>query len=274
VKLLLTPVTITKLLVAIILCGVVAIVWVVAAGNGPSAGSVRIESANATSGKAGTTDHPALAVGTAISDATPATLDLGSGKLVDPGQGESGAGAILSRSTPRSDQDHSTPTPVLIYVYVTGAVAKPGVYTLPEGSRVQDAIAAAGGAMIQADLDGINLAERLTDEAHVIISRRDDSTPSTVQQPSSAVAKSSTAPLAGQSGPTTSKAPPASPVNINTASAEQLQTLPGIGPSTAARIIADREQNGPFRTIEDLTRITGIKEGTMAKIRAYITVGN
>ncbi|MEP6776693.1 MAG: ComEA family DNA-binding protein, partial [Chloroflexota bacterium] len=70
------------------------------------------------------------------------------------------------------------------------------------------------------------------------------------------------------------KAPPASPININTATAEQLQTLPSIGPSTAARIIADREQNGPFRSIEDLTRITGIKEGIMSKIRAYITVSN
>jgi competence protein ComEA len=139
---------------------------------------------------------------------------------------------------------------------------------------VQDAIAAAGGAMIQADLDGINLAERLADEAHVIISRRDDSTPSAIEQPASSVARSATVPLAGQSGPTASKAPPASPVNINTATVEQLQTLPGIGPSTAARIIADREQNGPFRTIDDLTRITGIKEGTMSKIRAYITTGN
>ena len=273
-KLLLTPVTITKLLVGIILCGMIAIVWAVAAGNAPSAGSVRIESANATSGKAGTVDHPALALGTALTDATPATLDLGSGRPVDLGQGESSAGSILARSTPGSAPDAATPTPVLIYVYVTGAVAKPGVYTLPAGSRVQDAIAAAGGAMIQADLDGINLAERLTDEAHVIISRRDDSTPSAVQQPASAIANSSNAPLAGQSGPTTSKSHPTSPVNINTASAEQLQTLPGIGPSTAARIIADREQNGPFRTIEDLTRITGIKEGTMSKIRAYITVGN
>jgi competence protein ComEA len=273
-KLLLAPVTITKLLVAVILCGIIAIIWIVASGNGPTAGSVRIESANATSGKAGTAEHPALALGTAVTDATPASLDLGSGTPVVIGQGKSSAGAILAHSTPVSGPGGPSPTPVLIYVYVTGAVVKPGVYTLPEGSRVQDAIAAAGGAMIQADLDGINLAERLTDEAHVMISRRDASTPSTVQQPSSAVANSSTAPLTGQSGPATSKAPPTSPININTASAEQLQTLPGIGPSTAARIIADREQNGPFRTIEDLTRITGIKEGTMSKIRAFITVGN
>ena len=273
-KLLLTPVTLTRFLVGIILCGMIAIIWAVAAGNAPSTGSVRIESANATSGKAGTANKPALALATAIAEDTPATLDLGSGQPVDIGQGESSAGAILSRSTPASAQGAPTPTPVLIYVYVSGAVAKPGVYALPEGSRVQDAIAAAGGAMIQADLDGINLAERLTDEAHVIISRRDDATPSTVQQPASAVARSTTIPLTGQSGPTTSKASPSSPVNINTASAEQLQTLPGIGPSTAARIIADREQNGPFRTIEDLTRITGIKEGTMSKIRPYITVGN
>ena len=273
-KLLLTPVTITRFLVGIIVCGVVAIIWAVAVGNAPSAGSVRIESANATSGKAGAADRAALALGTATTDATPGTLNLGSGKPVDVGQAESGTGAILSLSTPESGSGAPTPSPVLIYVYVTGAVAKPGVYTLPEGSRVQDAIAAAGGAMIQADLDGINLAERLADEAHVIISRRDDSTPSTIEQPASSVARSTTVPLAGQSGPTASKAPPASPVNINTATAEQLQTLPGIGPSTAARIIADREQNGPFRTIEDLTRITGIKEGTMSKIRAYITTGN
>ena len=270
-KLPLTPVTITKLFVAVILCGMIAIIWIVAVGNGPSAGSVHIEAANATSGKAGTVDHPAPALGTLTTGATPTTRDLGSSNLADPPPGKTTTGAILAHSTPGSAQDAPTPTAILIYIYVTGAVAKPGVYTLPEGSRVQDAIAAAGGAMVGADLDGINLAERLTDEAHIIISSHDDSTPSIVQQPASAVDNSGDAP---QTGSTTSKTPPTSPVNINTASAEQLETLPGIGPSTAARIIADREQNGPFRTIEDLTRITGIKEGTMSKIRAYITAGN
>ena len=270
-KLLLSPVTITRVLVAVIFCGMLAIIWMVAAGNGSTTGSVHIESANATSSKAGTVDQAAPALGTPVTDANPSTPDLGSGKSIGPGQEESDTRTILAHSTPGSGQVAPTPTAVLIYVYVTGAVAKPGVYTLSEGSRVQDVIAAAGGAMDEADLDGINLAERLTDEAHVIISRRDDSTPSTVQQPSSAVDVSGEAP---QSGTTTSKSLPTSPININTASAEQLETLPGIGPSTAARIIADREQNGPFRTIEDLTRITGIKEGTMSKIRAYITVGN
>src|SRR5690242_10597520 len=101
-RLLLTPITITKLVVATILCGMIAIIWIVAVGNGPSVGSVHIESANATSGKAGTVDHPALALGTAVTTATPSTLDLGSGKPVDIGQGESDAGATLAYNTPGS----------------------------------------------------------------------------------------------------------------------------------------------------------------------------
>lgn len=279
-KLLLSRVSLTRFLLVMIGCGALAIVWMVATGNPPSGNSVRIETAGAVTGKASTSGQSVSAVDTAkptppgARTATPGTLSLGSGQQVDIAQGASDSAAALALTTPQSDLGAPTVTPVIIEVYVTGAVALPGVYALPEGSRVQDAIAAAGGAVIQADLDGINLAERLSDEAHVIISRRDDATPSTVQQPASSVSKSNTVPITGQSGPTSSKSVPSSPVNINTATAEELQTLPGIGPSIAARIIADRDQNGPFRTIEDLTRITGIKEGIMAKIRAYLTVGN
>jgi competence protein ComEA len=265
-KVLLSRVSLTRFLLVMIGCGAFAIIWIVATGNTPSANSVRIETAGAVTGKASTSARQVPTVDAAkptppgVRTATPRTLSLGSGQQVDIAQGASDSAAAV--------------TPVIIEVYVTGAVALPGVYALPEGARVQDAIAAAGGAVIQADLDGINLAERLSDEAHVIISRRDDATPSTVQQPASSVSRSNTVPITGQSSPTSSKSVPSSHVNINTATAEELQTLPGIGPSIAARIIADRDQNGPFRSIEDLTRITGIKEGIMAKIRAYLTVGN
>jgi competence protein ComEA len=272
-KLLLTPITIARFFVAVILCGAAALVWVLATNNAPSAGSVHIQSSAAT-GNASSASRSVSAPPDLSATPTPGTLALGSGKPVDIAQGDTGPAAVLALTTPDPPDSAPTATPVLIYVYITGAVAQPGVYRLPEGSRVQDAIAAAGGAMIQADLEGINLAERLTDEAHVIISRRDDATPSTVQQPASSVSNPGTASITGQTGPAASKALPSSPVNINTATVEQLETLPGIGPSTAARIVADRDQNGPFPTIEDLTRITGIKEGTMAKIRPYISVGN
>ncbi|HST04854.1 MAG TPA: ComEA family DNA-binding protein [Chloroflexia bacterium] len=270
-KLLSGRVSIVRFLLVAIACGVIAIGWILATGNGKSGNSVHIDVAGATTGKTGPSSQTAPAVDLARPSATPGTLSLGNGQQVDIAQDGSGNAPVVALNTP---QVAPTATPLTIQVYVTGAVAQPGVYALPEGSRVQDAIAAAGGALIQADLEGINLAERLQDEAHIMISRRDDSTASSVQQPASSVSRSSSIPITGQSGPADSKGLPSTPVDINTATAEELQTLPGIGPSLAARILADRDQNGPYGSIEDLTRVTGIKEGIMAKIRAYITVGN
>lgn len=137
-----------------------------------------------------------------------------------------------------------TPTPAPIKVYVTGAVVAPGVYTLLPGSRVEDAVEAAGGFMPDAASEQINLASLLWDGAQIHVPHLTASTR-----------------VGGGR------------ININTASAEEIATLPGIGPTTAQKIVEYRLQHGPFRTIQDIQNVPGIGPTTFAKIRDYITVG-
>ncbi len=150
-----------------------------------------------------------------------------------------------------------TPTPAPLRVYVSGAVQTPDVYLLPPGSLVRDAVRAAGGPAPDADLDRINLARELQDQQQIYVPRRGEESP---------------IPTISEGVPTrTTAARPL--VNINTATAEELQQLPRVGPSLAQRIIAYREMYGPFKTPEDLMQVPGIGEGIFAAIRDYITVG-
>ncbi len=253
----------TWFFLAAIICGAIFIIWVLASGDAPPANAVLIDGAG--TGRVGNSalGLPASSLGDQSPTATPYTIKLENGKDTDPSRAQN---SILNARTP---------TPGTVTVYVSGAVAQPGVYTLPEGARVQDAIAAAGGAMIEADLDTINLAQKLVDEAHITIGRRDEGTSSSVQQPATSEGTLGSAPAAGQSisQPAAAKPTPDALININTANAAELETLPGVGPSLAARIITDREQNGPYSSVEDLMRVSGIKDGILSKIRAYITVG-
>jgi len=155
------------------------------------------------------------------------------------------------------------PTQAPIAVHVTGAVPRPGLYKLPEGSRVQDAIDAAGGLLSSADADSMNLAALLEDGQKLDV------------------------PYAGGVPPdngSTSQLPNADPtataesaanvelVNINTASLEELNALPGIGPTTAQNIIDYRDENGPFQSIEDLMNVPGMGPTTYEGIQDLITV--
>jgi len=149
------------------------------------------------------------------------------------------------------------PSPAPIRVYVTGAVREPDVYTLPPNSIVKDAIAAAGGAASDADLDRINLAMQLADQAHIYVPHKGEENPPITP----VVAKPSPGP-AGNAGL----------LNINTATVEELDTLPGIGPAIAQRIVDYRNDNGPFATIEDLMNVKGIGETTFAELKSKITV--
>jgi competence protein ComEA len=147
-----------------------------------------------------------------------------------------------------------TPSPSLVSVYVIGAVNKPDVYSLPLGANVKDAITVAGGATTDADLDRINLALRLTDQLQVRVPRKGEVVP----PPSDgAAAPGSTGAL----------------ININTATLEQLDTLPGIGLSYAQAIIDYRTQNGAFKTIEEIKNVKHIGDSVFAKIKDQITVG-
>jgi competence protein ComEA len=153
-----------------------------------------------------------------------------------------------------------TATPPPLIVYVSGAVAQPGVYTLPPDARVADALSAAGGATAEADLAQINLARRIHDEEQIHIPRQGDPTlPAPAPTPAPAVASAGGSP---------------GKVNINTASAAELDTLPGIGPGYAERIIAYREANGPFQHIEDIQNVPGIGPATFARIKGLITTGD
>jgi len=146
----------------------------------------------------------------------------------------------------------STPAP--IRVHVSGAVRQPDVYELPPGSIVKDAIEVAGGPASDADLDGVNLAVELRDQQQVYVPRQGEVAPM--------------APAVGGGGA------PAGPVNINTATAAELEALSGIGPKTAEAIVEYREANGPFEGIEDVMAVPGIGEGTFEKIKDEITVGS
>ena len=150
----------------------------------------------------------------------------------------------------------ATETPVppqFVVIHVSGAVAKPAVYTLPTGSRAHTAVEAAGGALASANLAAINLARVLSDGEQLHIA-----------------AMGETAPPAG--GPVSPGAATAGTVNINTASQAELETLPGIGPTKAQAIIAHRTQHGPFARIEDIQNVTGIGEKTFESLRSMIRV--
>ena len=175
-----------------------------------------------------------------------------------PGAEFSISKAQTSTSEPIEDTASDTPGSVekTIFVHVEGAVAAPGLLELSEGSRVYDAIQAAGGFTEDARHDAVNLARVLTDGEQIIV-------PST-QTDSDSDAAPATAASAGTA---------AGKVNINTADAPTLDTLPGIGASTAAKIVADREANGPFKTIEDLKRVSGIGDKKFSQLEGCITVG-
>ena len=151
------------------------------------------------------------------------------------------------------------PTEKPLIVHVTGAVPRPGVYALAQGSRVQDAISAAGGFLADAEKSGINLARALEDGEQLEIPYAEGASP---------VIGTEIPPLVLTEPSTSSEL-----ININTASQAELETLPGIGSTTAQRIIEYREQNGPFVNTEDIINVPGIGSGTYERIKNLITVG-
>lgn len=151
----------------------------------------------------------------------------------------------------------ATPTSGPLRVDVAGAVNAPGVYTVPHGSLVADAIAAAGGPTADADLDRINKATALYDGAQVYVPRVAQPIPTGITLPTPTAATRAM-----------QLAAPGKPVNLNTATLEELDALPGIGPSTAQRIIEGR----PYATVEDLLRVKGIGQATFDKLRDLVTV--
>ncbi|HKP54213.1 MAG TPA: helix-hairpin-helix domain-containing protein [Chloroflexia bacterium] len=173
-------------------------------------------------------------------------------------------------STPVTFQSDIMPSPIIerITVYVSGAVNKPGVYTLDAASRVADAVNLAGGMSPEADIERINLAARIVDEEHISVPVKGAPTVIGNSTPTHSTARATARP-----GVPPTIAPNVVKVNINIATAQELELLPGIGPALATRIVEYRAANGNFSTVEDLTRVPGIKSGLLDRIRDYVTVG-
>lgn len=177
-----------------------------------------------------------------------------------------------------------------VRVHVAGAVNNPGVYTLPAQGRAVDAIAAASGAAADADLDRVNLAGALSDGVQIYVPHRGETAAPAQIQPNGGTANAgqgNAANGAAQNGASQGGAQPhpartltpagsaqkgSTPVNINTATAEELQTLPRIGPAMAQRIIAWREAHGGFRSVDELDAVPGIGPSMLENLRPLVTV--
>ena len=158
-----------------------------------------------------------------------------------------------------------TPTPrptatlVAIVVDVRGAVAKPGVYTLPAGSRVQDALARAGDPLPNAETRSFNLARKVNDGEQIYVPLIGEAT--------------AVPPAPAKGAPSTAATKtPVGKININTATLEDLDVLPGIGATIAQRIIDYRNQNGAFKQIEDLKKVRGIGDALFGQIKDLVTL--
>lgn len=177
-----------------------------------------------------------------------------------------------------------------VRVHVAGAVNNPGVYTLPAQGRTVDAIAAASGAAADADLDRVNLAGTLSDGVQIYVPHRGETAAPAQIQPNGGTANAgqgNAANGAAQNGASQGGTQPqpartltasgsaqkgSSPVNINTATAEELQSLPRIGPAMAQRIIAWREAHGGFRSVDELDAVPGIGPSMLENLRPLVTV--
>jgi competence protein ComEA len=157
-----------------------------------------------------------------------------------------------------------TPTPAPIKIELAGAVQQPGVYELPAGARVADAIAAGGGLAPNADGEALSLARPLQDGEKLVAPTVRPAQPAaaTSSTPELATARSGGSDLSG-----------AGLLNLNTASAQELEALPAIGPVTAQAIVDYRTANGPFRSVEEIVKVKGIGPATLEKLKPLITVG-
>ena len=153
----------------------------------------------------------------------------------------------------------------VVVVYVCGAVKSPGVYELPGGSRMDDAVCAAGGFSEDADMTYVNLAAKVSDGSKLQIPTVQETADETLVRKIDAFDSDDiNLNSAGSDG--------GGLININTASKEQLVTLPGIGDGIAGKIIKYRDENGSFKSIEDIMKVSGIKDKLFSKIKDHITV--
>ena len=167
------------------------------------------------------------------------------------------AGSSPSATLPPPSPTVSQPTvSTRVVVHVAGAVMRPGVYELHTPARVHQAIEMAGGVTPTGDLNGLNLAAPLADGERVYVPTVGEVDPAAV--PSGV--------------PVDATPTPTGPVDLNSGSAADFDTLPGVGPATAAAIVDDRDRNGPFASVDDLDRVPGIGPAKLEALRELVTV--
>lgn len=190
-----------------------------------------------------------------------------------------------AQPTPSESAQGGTSGEATVRVHVAGAVNNPGVYTLPAQGRTVDAIAAASGAAADADLDRVNLAGTLSDGVQIYVPHRGETAAPAQIQPNGGTANTGQGNAANGASQGGTQPQPArtltasgsaqkgsTPVNINTATAEELQSLPRIGPAMAQRIIAWREAHGGFRSVDELDAVPGIGPSMLENLRPLVTV--
>jgi competence protein ComEA len=196
-----------------------------------------------------------VVIGRAAPTARTASLPFTSGAVTTVG--------AASRGSSGDAEPSGTTRPVELVVQAAGAVVRPGVYRLATGSRVADLLVAAGGMTPDADGDRVNQASALVDGARVYVPR--------VGEPVGPGPVSDGGGGGGGGSASPTSAP--EPIDLNTATAEQLDTLPGVGPATAAAIIDYRQQHGPFHSVDDLAQVRGIGDAKLAQLRDRVRVG-
>jgi competence protein ComEA len=235
------------------LVGVLVVVFglggaaVLAVGRSTTEGSVTVDAA------------PALPL-------TAGSLPLEFGRPADPDPTPSVSAVASSAAPPVPPAAMATPS-VTVVVHAAGAVARPGIYRLPEPARVDDVVTAAGGLAADADPDVLNLAARVGDGERIFVPKRGQSPPGVV------VGSTGSAPVPASAVVGDKAVPPAAGVvDLNTATAEQLDTLPGVGPAIASRIIDARTRLGRFRSVNQLLDVPGIGEAKFSQLRARVKV--
>ena len=174
--------------------------------------------------------------------------------------------AAAAAAAPASPSAGATAAQVV--VYLCGAVRRPGVYHLDQGARVADLLALGGGALAKAELQAINLAAPLTDGQQVVVPEKGAAGAVAAAAPAAPAAPGG-ASGAGAGGAATV---PGAPVNLNTATLDQLDALPGVGPSTAQKIIDYRTANGGFKSVDDLNNVSGIGDVRFEALKDLVTV--
>jgi competence protein ComEA len=198
------------------------------------------------------------------------TLSATSQKPLFAIEGSGAAPLAMQSANPVPAVTASQPTPSAepLAVHVVGRVKAPGVYRLPAGARVLDAIAKAGGELPNSDTQMLNLAAKLEDGQQIRVPAKGEAPPAAAVT----VRSTHTSGGAARTGGGKLKTPGQGTVNINTAGADELTKLDGVGPSTAARIIEYRQANGPFTSPEQLMEVKGIGEKKFARMQPFVRI--